>query len=410
LRFALGTRYGGDSIDVTVQRGDEKIQRTLTLADTLPPFRHAFLGILPLRPAAEPNNGETRDPAEAAADSDADDTNDEVSPGVAVRMVYPGSPAEKAGVLAGDRVLEIGGVPVRSIENAITEMNNHAPGSEVAVRLGRGGQLVDLKLSAAGLPSNVPSELPRAIESTETNLRVGSQEPESDLQGSSNDKSAESTLGEDSRPQATGRDIRDVKLPEFRQECKIYVPASHEAGQPQGLLLWIQDGDPANAEELIRRWQSICDRDGLLLAVPTPAEAKRWDRTELEYLVRLVTRMMNQYKVDPRRIVVYGQANGGTMAWSLGFLARSAIRGLSVSAAPLPRRMTVPANEPSQRLAIFAAMSTATNLAIAATQGLQKCSDAGYPVTALTLGADSGDLAEQEREEFARWIDTLDRF
>jgi hypothetical protein len=72
--------------------------------------------------------------------------------------------------------------------------------------------------------------------------------------------------------------------------------------------------------------------------------------------------------------------------------------------------MTVPANEPSQRLAIFAAISSAGDASISTSQGLQKCAEAGYPVSTVTLANDNGDLAEQEREELARWIDTLDRF
>ena len=59
------------------------------------------------------------------------------------------------------------------------------------------------------------------------------------------------------------------------------------------------------------------------------AEANRWDRTELEYLGRLVARVVNQYKVDPARVVVYGQGSGGAMAWLLGLSGRSVIRGLA---------------------------------------------------------------------------------
>jgi serine protease Do len=398
LRFALGTRYGGESIEVTVQRGEEKIQRTITLADTLPPFRHAFLGILPLRPASEPSNAAAQDDDDTTEDESTDEneaeTDDAASSGVGVRMVYAGSPAKTAGVQAGDRVLQIGGVATDSIESAIAEMNNFAPASEIAVRLGRGDRTIDVKLTAAGLPTNVPSDLPPAYQSAnEAESREDSAAP-----------------ADDSRTLPAGGETHEVKLPEFPQQCKIYVPASHAAGEQQGLLLWLHDGDATSADAVIDEWQPICDRDNLLLVVPTAAEANRWDRTELEYLGRLVARVVNQHKVDPRRIVVFGQGSGGAIAWSLGFSGRSIIRGLAVSAAPLPRRMTVPANEPSQRLAIFAAMSSANETSIPTSLGLQKCADAGYPVNTVALANDSGQLADGEREELARWIDTLDRF
>jgi hypothetical protein len=72
--------------------------------------------------------------------------------------------------------------------------------------------------------------------------------------------------------------------------------------------------------------------------------------------------------------------------------------------------MTVPPNEPSQRLAIFAAISSAAEAAIPMSQGLQKCSDAGYPVSTITLAGDGEQWTDGERQELARWIDTLDRF
>ena len=129
---------------------------------------------------------------------------------------------------------------------------------------------------------------------------------------------------------------------------------------------------------------AICDRDGVLLVVPTAAEASRWERTELEYLRRLSERVIAQYKVDPRRVVVYGEEAAESMAWLLGLSSRDLFRGLATSAAPLPRQIRVPQNEPAQRLAIFAAIPGDKNAAARIAQGLQKVSEAGYPVTTIT--------------------------
>jgi hypothetical protein len=70
----------------------------------------------------------------------------------------------------------------------------------------------------------------------------------------------------------------------------------------------------------------------------------------------------------------------------------------------------VPANEPGQRLAIFASIPGADEGTLQVAQGLQKCSDAGYPVTTAIPAATAGNLSSSDREELARWIDTLDRF
>jgi serine protease Do len=166
----------------------------------------------------------------------------------------------------------------------------------------------------------------------------------------------------------------------------------------------------ANVEEIISQWQAVCDRHGVILVVPTPADAKRWERTDVEYLARLSERVISQYKIDPHRIVVYGQEGGGAMAWMLALSNRDVFRGAAISAAPLPRQIRVPQNESSQRLAIYAAIPNGKDVAAQIAAGLQKLSKAGYPVTTVTTSEESGRLSEAQRDELARWIDTLDRF
>ena len=81
-------------------------------------------------------------------------------------MVYAGSPAAEAGVQAGDRIIEINDTKVESIDDAIQALNNVVPEGKVAVRLVRAGKPMDLALTAARLPSNVPADLPPAFEIT----------------------------------------------------------------------------------------------------------------------------------------------------------------------------------------------------------------------------------------------------
>ena len=98
------------------------------------------------------------------------------------------------------------------------------------------------------------------------------------------------------------------------------------------------------------------------------------------------------------------------MAWLLGISGRQVVRGVAVSGAPLPRQLTLPPNEPTQRLAIFAAMPRASEVAVQIAQGLQKFAEAGYPVTTIDHENASEALSSGQRDELARWIDTLDRF
>jgi serine protease Do len=401
LRFALGTKYSGDTVRTIIERGGQRLERTVKLAAELPPFRHAFLGILPMRSSAalkiqradSSSNGsddavakEKDDDVEAAEDVGVPVGGgappDNENPGIVVRMVYPGSPAADGGVKVGDRIQQINEAEIKSTDDALKELNNAAPGSEVELSLSRGDETFDLKLTAARMPTSVPGELPPADLAEERDKIAGS-------------KSGETT---------------ELKLPEFPNQCKIYAPASYVADRPQAALFWLHAPGDANADDVIAQWRSICDRDGVLLILPSAAESNRWERTELEYLRRLSARVISQYNIDSHRVVVYGQGGGGAMAWLLGLSSRDLFRGVATSSAPLPRQIRVPQNEPAQRLAVFAAIPSGKDTVAQVAQGLQTISEAGYPVTTITTGESSGLLTDAQREELARWIDALDRF
>ena len=393
LRFALGPRYGGETVRVVVKRGDERLERAILLVGELPAFRHAYLGILPMRATAttvEKVAGASTSPAEATPPKEATpatepaakdgpprdgETDNGVLPGIAVRMVCEGSPAADAGVRAGDRILRINETEIESIDDALAALNNVAPGSEVKLQRAGDGKSDDLALTAARMPSNVPNELPPAYEDV-----------------------------------ATGGETSDLKLPEFPHECKIYVPASHETGRPQAVLLWLHGAGESDVDAVVEQWRPICDRDGMLLVVPTAAENGRWELAEMEYLRRLIEQVLVQYRVDHHRVVVYGENGGGTMAWLLGLSKRDLFRGIAISTAPLPRQVRVPQNEPAHRLSIFAAVPpTSDAAALQIAEGLQKISDAGFTVTTVSGAGASGHLSDAQRDELARWIDTLDR-
>jgi len=380
LRFAIGPRYGGETIRLVALRGEERLERSVTLAGELPPFRHAFLGILPMRSAKDSTT------KVEASDSSLRETESAVESGVVVRFVYESSPAANAGVQTDDRIVAIKDSEIHSLDDAIEALNNVAPGNEVKLKLIREGQPVELVLTAAQLPTAVPGELPSA-----------------DLQVSNGS-------GELSERQTTGKagETIELKLPEFPHRCQVYVPRSHRAAMPQAVLLWLSEAGGANAEEVIRRWQPICDRDGVLLVVPAAAENNRWERIDVEFLRRLIEQVITQFTIDRRRVVVYGENDGGTVAWLLALSGRDVFRGVAVASAPLPRQVRVPPNEPSQRLAVFAATPSIKEAAARTAESLEKLSQAGYNVT-MTATALSGSL-DSQYAELARWIDTLDRF
>ncbi len=92
LRFQLKPRYAGDSLKVTLKRGGEEIETSVTLVSQLEPFRHAFLGVLPRRSSQEEK--------------------------AILRSVWPDSPADKAGLQLGDSITKINAKTIKNIEEA----------------------------------------------------------------------------------------------------------------------------------------------------------------------------------------------------------------------------------------------------------------------------------------------------
>jgi serine protease Do len=358
LRYALVPRYAGETVAITVLRGEDqqRVETDVALAGPPGAYRHAFLGVLPRRPAEA---------------------------GVVVRATHKDSPAEKAGLLPGDRILKIDGAEIKTIDAAIEAMNGVPVGAEVVCEFEREGVAQNMTVTAVGLPTDVPATLPPAITGAASDAAV------------------------DSRKKF-GRD--QLKLPQFPNKCALYVPKSIQLGIEPGLLLWLHAPGDYDAEARIDVWGSLCEQYNLVFAVPAAEKEDRWQRSEVEYLGQLLVRLIRKYHVDPRRVVVHGRQGGGQMACLLGLAGRKVVRGISLAAAPVPRQIQVPHAEPSMRLAIFAGVPVERVLAMQMRNGLRELFSAGYPVTVSVIGSESGQLIANERGALACWIDSLDHF
>lgn len=65
--------------------------------------------------------------------------------GVLVSDVVPGSPAARAGILPGDRVIALGGAPVSDLRDYASALRAHAPGDRVAVTVSREGTTLEFE-------------------------------------------------------------------------------------------------------------------------------------------------------------------------------------------------------------------------------------------------------------------------
>ena len=76
----------------------------------------------------------------------------DVSEGVAVRAVGPGTPAAEAGVRPGDIITAVGETRVRTLEEFLGELRQERPGNVVQLRVLRGGRETTLPVTVGDLP------------------------------------------------------------------------------------------------------------------------------------------------------------------------------------------------------------------------------------------------------------------
>ena len=359
LRYQIAPRYAGDRLSLVVQRDGQRLPLEIDLVDKLPPYDRPFLGILPMRGIAER--------------------------GVHVRYVFADSPAAAAGVMPGDLLVMIDGKNVENRAQLADKLAEYLPGQSVELQLLRGQETIKIITALGRAMETVPSELPPA-------------QPAVELEAVD--------------PATTGR--IDIKLPEFENKCVAFVPSNYRPKLSYGLVVWLAPPGQLNLEELFARWRAICESRDLILVVPNPQDATRWQPREAMVVRRVIERMKKSHSIDDTRIVTHGAQAGGAMAYYVGLAAaRNVVRGIAVIDAALPADIAPPPADANSRLFVFSAIQSASgNLAARITAGAASLREKRHPVVERQLVKNATvatGFAEDELEELSRWIDSLDR-
>ncbi|MFV2065903.1 MAG: PDZ domain-containing protein [Pirellulales bacterium] len=358
LRARLRRYYAGDTVRLVLLRGDERIEKAIELADRIVPFEHAFFGILPLRTAG-----------------------DEQGSGVTIRFVYPDSPAARAGLKAGDRIVRLAGEAVDDREAAVGVVNRLTAGDPLTIDVDRTGEPFQRTIETVGLPEDLPAELPPS------HTDFGEPPAERPAVGSSR-----------------------LDLADRQEVAQLYVPKMYNPRVQYGLVVWFRaPSQGKEAEAPLALWQPVCDERELILLAPEPAKGGRWRSEDVRDVRKMIDLVARRYSLDPARIVVHGYQSGGTMAYLVALTNRQRVHGVVVVDATLPRSARVPANDPVLRLAVVAARAAKSRRYEAIAANIKALRQAEYPVTLIDLGDDSRYLNADEISSLGRWIDALDR-
>lgn len=348
-------RYAGDTLPVAVLRGTERVDVDVVLAEKLDPYRRPFLGVLAVR---EPPG----------------DESDAGSAGVTVRYVYPDSPADKAGIKTGDRLMKINGQPIQNRDGLLAQVAALAVGKQVELELRRGGEALPVGVELGTEPTTVPKQLPPA----------------------------RTTLAEFSgiRP-PTG--VFELKSPDFPNDCVVYVPERYDPRVAYGVVVWLHGAGGFDNDKLVRRWKDLCARDDLILVAPKSADPARWTAAEAPFVAEMLRRVGDDYHTDPARVVAHGFQTGGSLALLVAVQQRQRVRGVAavhaLLAGPLPE------NDPDARLDFYVVTGEGTKAA----QAVEPLRQRLFTVVLSQQKPPARYLNDDELGELLRWIDSLDK-
>lgn len=351
----IGSHYAGDRVKLTVRRGEEELVRELELVDHLDPYQRAFLGVLPARSSAAESTG------------------------VVIRYVYPESPAAKLGLQAGDAITVVAGKPVAKREDLIELMASLEVGQTTSIEFRREDETLRNDVTLQAEPEAVPAELP-AVASHEQPF--------------------------DGKRPATGKFT--VKVAEFKNEALAYVPPDYDPRGSCAIVVWLPSpGESVKDDDLLARWQAHCDRSGLILLAPKPADAAKWQKDDIEFVRKSLEQLRSTYPIDPLRVVAAGGELGGAVAYNVAFELREAIRGVVALQAPLIT--PPPDNDPVYRLDFYLTTAPKAKFARQIEGAIKHLRERKYCVTTHEQAGAAAELSDDEAAELFRWIDSLDK-
>jgi S1-C subfamily serine protease/dienelactone hydrolase len=410
LQHALGPKYEGDAIDLTVERDGKPVKfDKVVLGGTDVTFAQPFLGILPMR-----------------------DDND---PGVEVRFVYPKSPAEAAGLKAGDRITKVGAVaaaggpmppkgkgpadgltPITGGRSQMVQfITRFAPGVEIQMEVKRkdGGKVETVKAKLAAIVEDLPArdQLPypatkeKALEKPKAPMPKGGPAPKKE-EPKDDKKDADLPVGFlDKNPTDETKPLTSLT----GREYWMYVPDNYDKNRSYGVILWLHatKGQP-DAKAMKQTWELFCDQAHFILIGPKSKNQGGWTPNETEDVVNAVNTALKPYTIDRTRVIAHGMGLGGQMALYMAFHARDLIRGAAVSGAVLG--INPKDNLPTQPLSFFLIVGDKDPLLKDIQETRDKLTEKRFPIIYREIKNFGKEYLDQKTlDELVVWLDSLDR-
>ncbi|MDB5312298.1 MAG: mucD 5 [Gemmataceae bacterium] len=401
VQHILGPKYEGDVVKVKVARGDKETEfPSIALLGTATAYVNAFLGILPMR--------------------------DDPTPGVQIRFVYPKSPAEAAGLKAGDRIMKLGRADamalaaVRTRQQLTAALAQLLPGTAVKIEVKRkeGEKVETVTAKLTTVPDAVPEKLP--MPSSAGKALEG--QPKKGKEVFAPMAPPPTECGEEAAP--PDDPFKDPKKDKEKIETGylertdeglgrkywLYVPDNYDANVSHGLIVWFHPAGQGgkDGEKMARTFREFCEEHHFIMMGPKSNNAEGWVPSETELVMADVKRVLGQYTFDRARVVAHGMGNGGQMAFYVGFNARDVFRGVATIGSVLG---TLPKdNVANQPVSFFVAVGDKDPLLkdVEASKGALE--EKRFPLVYRVVKETGKEYFDVKAfAELLNWLDSLDR-
>ena len=361
------------------------------LSDAAVGFEPGFLGMLPMR--------------------------DDPELGIEVRFVYPDSPAAKAGLKEGDRIMKVGpagGQPAAAFagrDQFAALMSRFASGADVSIAFKPKGDDKEKTVTArlVEMPDSVPNKIPAkaSLEKALEPIKAVGAPPKKDPPKKEEPKK-DDPKKEEKKEAETGLIKRKEAATD--REYWFYVPRNYDPNIAYGLVVWLHPAgiQGRDADDMTDLWARFLRDFNLIMVAPVSKNANGWIPSEAGEVREVVQKVMREYTVDKSRVVAHGSGAGGQMAYYLGFHDRDLFRGVAAHGAALgnnPKDLS-----PAQRLQfyIIAGNKDPNIEAIRASKPALTAKKYSVVLRELTnIGKQY--LDEETMSELLVWIDSMDR-
>lgn len=356
VRHAIGGKYAGDTITVKVRRKDLIIEKKLTLIDKLRPYKSGFLGLLPTRVG----------------------TDDGKQPGVGVRSVFAESPAARVGLSPRDRITKFDGKVVQTATELLNLVSRMRPTTKTSIEFLSEGAKKTANIELAAIPDLVPVELPSV-----------------------------SIVPPKKKPEGVKVDRFQERLKKYEHDYWAYVPEDYNPSFQYSLLVWLHPKNDTMEADMLDLWKTICRHRGIILLAPK-AKTGAWNPNESGFVKDLVDRFMQDYSIDPKRVVLHSYAESAQFAFQLAFQFRALFKGVAVASAPV--RKLPQENNPEFRLQFYLSCGEQDPVLKDVKKSVERLRKMEYPLVMTTIPDEKHDYPSVDiLLEIARWIDSLDR-